>query len=749
MNFFRAVVFFSFSLLLGASARALETTWIYSVMLNARVSADPARVELEWAADPYPVAQYTLHRRAFGTGAWSEGIPLGGDATGFVDENVELGTIYEYQVVKTGTGYTGYGYIAAGINAPLVDDRGRVILLVDQTFSEPLGGEIARLQSDLAGDGWTVIRHDVARDTSPHDVKAVIKREYDGDPERTRAVFLLGRLPIIHSGNLNVDGHAARPLPADVFYGDMDGAWTDANGDGILDQNQIPSAVELQVGRVDFADLPGRLGSAFPDELELMRRYLNKNHAFRQATTRPKHRALVGGLADANGQAYSASGFRNFSALVGATNIALANSELASPAHERWISYLSRDDYLWVYGGGGGGDNAISGLGTHGEYNDVWNTDLLEQKAKGTFYLFFGSWLLDWSKTDNIMRSALASPDYGLAASWSGRPHHFYHHVGVGETLGYSIRLTQNNDGTVYRNQVQRQLRGIHIALIGDPTLRMHQIAPALEAKAVAEGSAAIVTWKRSTDAVIGYHVYRATNANGPFTRLTEAPIDDTRFADLRPLGESAIYMVRAVALINGPSGSFYNASHGAFARLEGTVTSAVTAAEPNGTKPTDLVWVDDELPAGAGGHAERDRWNWVTENPAPFSGARAHQADIAAGRHHHFFAPADTPLDVAAGETLFAYVYLDPANPPRQIMLTWLADNHWEHRAYWGENLIDEGVDGTAGRRHIGPLPPTGRWIRLELPASAVGMENRRAYGMGFTLYDGRATWDRAGKSR
>lgn len=719
-------------------------------MPSAKVSADPARVELEWPSHPFPVENYTIYRKAIDSADWGNGVTLSADTTRFADENVELGKTYEYQIIKRGVGYTGYGYIAVGINASLVDDRGRVLLLVDQTFTGPLAGEIARLQSDLAGDGWTVVRHEIARGSSPHDLRALIKREYDADPNRTRAVFLLGRLPIIHSGNLNVDGHGGRPLPADVFYGDVDGTWTDANGDGILDQNHLPSNVELQVGRVDFAELPFELSRfSSPGEVEFMRRYLNKNHAFRQAVTRPKHRALVAGLNNANGQAYSASGFRNFAALVGHTNITVANTELESPPHERWLALVSRDDYLWSYGFGGGDFHVISSLGNRGPYNDVWGTDLLEQKAKGTFYLFFGSWLVDWSKPDNFMRTALATPDYGLTASWSGRPHHFYHHMGIGETAGYGIRVSQNNDGTLYRNEVQRHNRGIHIALIGDPTLRMHQIAPALDARAAANGSEVVVTWKRSADSVVGYHVYRSGNPDGPFTRLTDAPIDAERFVDPRPSPDAPVYLVRAVALINSASGSFYNAAQGAFAKVDGIISAASTPADPSATKPTDIVWVDDDLPAGANGYAEFDRWNWVTANPAPFSGARAHQADVAPGRHHHFFAPTDTPLDIAAGDTLFTYVYLDPANPPRQVMITWLDGQSWEHRAYWGANLIDEGIEGTASRRRVGDLPPTGRWVRLEVPASAVGLENQRVYGMGFTLFDGRATWDRAGKSR
>jgi hypothetical protein len=126
-----------------------------------------------------------------------------------------------------------------------------------------------------------------------------------------------------------------------------------------------------------------------------------------------------------------------------------------------------------------------------------------------------------------------------------------------------------------------------------------------------------------------------------------------------------------------------------------------------------------------------------------------AHQSNIVAGPHQHYFygATGANALTVNAGDKLFTYVYLDPANPPSEVMLQW-NDGTWEHRAYWGSNQINFGVNGTASRRYMGPLPSGGQWVRLEVPASDVGLEGRTLQGMAFTLFGGRATWDRAGKT-
>ena len=76
--------------------------------------------------------------------------------------------------------------------------------------------------------------------------------------------------------------------------------------------------------------------------------------------------------------------------------------------------------------------------------------------------------------------------------------------------------------------------------------------------------------------------------------------------------------------------------------------------------------------------------------------------------------------------------------------MLQWEANDgtYWYHRAYWGEDMItDWGV-----RTYMGPLPTTGGWVPLAVPAESVALAGKTVYGMAFTLYDGMASWDAAG---
>jgi hypothetical protein len=169
-----------------------------------------------------------------------------------------------------------------------------------------------------------------------------------------------------------------------------------------------------------------------------------------------------------------------------------------------------------------------------------------------------------------------------------------------------------------------------------------------------------------------------------------------------------------------------------------------------------ETVFFDDALPPHAVENGTASvrwiSWKWQSA-PAPvFSGKFAHctSGDPVEKVHQHYFDSAYPPLRIFPRDTLFAYVYLDPAAPPKEIMLQW-NDGTWDHRAYWGENLIPFGTDGTANRHPMGALPEPGEWVRLEVPAELVGLTAPLVSisGCSFDHYGGRVYWDKSGVVR
>jgi hypothetical protein len=532
-----------------------------AVQVSATVQKLPSpQIQLTWPL--HSATSYAVYRKGFSDTSWGSPLAtLAGDATGYLDTAVSAGIPYEYQVSRSGS-VSGVGYVAAGIEAPLVESRGKLVLIVDQTQSAALATELARLEQDLIGDGWTVLRHDVSPADSVPSVKALIQADYAADPTNVVAVFLFGHIPVPYSGAINPDGHPDHygAWPADGFYGDMVGTWTDTvnydstvagrqhnvAGDGKYDQSSFPTALKLEVGRADLSNMPT---FAPLTETDLLRRYLDKDHRFRHKQIAAQGRGLIDDyFGYFGGEAFAASGWRNFSAFFGAGNV----FELD------WFSTLTTASYLWAYGCGGGWFQGASGVGS--------TSNFAGSASQAVFTMLFGSYFGDWDVQDNFLRAPLAGDGLGLTDAWAGRPAWHFHHMGMGETIGYSARLTQNNIGSLYVTGYGATF--IHIALMGDLTLRMHPVAPPSALNATPAGTQVTVQWTASAEPVAGYHVYRSSSTQGPFQRRTSALVTATSFTDLGVPPGTYTYMVRAVKLESSGGGSYFDPSQGVFTTL-------------------------------------------------------------------------------------------------------------------------------------------------------------------------------------
>lgn len=621
----RLIRFAQLLLLSGACARATAVQPTFNpralaVELSAAVQSSPPTIDLRWPGDPWAIS-FELSRKARQDQTWTPLVTLGGSSTNYTDSDVADGATYEYEIIKrtssTAPPYSGYGYIYAGMNVPMIERRGTVILIVENTPAADLSGELDRLRQDLIGDGWAVIRHDVSPDDSVQSVKALIKADYLADSQNVKAVLLFGRVPIPYSGDIKPDGHENHrgAWPADAYYGEMDGEWTDAfvnssvaerpinwnvPGDGKFDQSTFSSDVDLQVGRVDLSNMTAFSNVNPPrSEKDLLRQYLNKSHNFRHGLLPVARRAVVDdnfGLRDNDSDAPSGSGWRNFAAFFGAENV----SEVG---FDQFFPTVTSQSFLWAYGSGGGSYYYASGIGTA--------KDFALQDPRIVFTMFLGSYLGDWNNESNFLRAALGSTTYTLTSCFGGFPHYFFHHMALGETIGFGLLLSQNNKTNgLYRPQAQGTYQ-VHITLLGDPTLRLHPVIPPNDLTASVSETGVALNWRASVDTDLrGYHVYRAASPAGPFVRLNGgALITSTGFADAPPSGRQT-YMVRAVKLDRSGSGTYFNFSQGIFASVQtgSDPTEPPPLSPPSGlvavaNGPTSVTLTWDQQAAGHDGY--------------------------------------------------------------------------------------------------------------------------------------------------
>lgn len=564
----RHLLSFFASILLVISIHA-QVSADYAVLLSAVTNTTPPQIILNWPlyAD---ASQYEVFRKGADDVSWGSPIAtLSGDAVSYTDSDVITDSLYEYKVKRTNiSGLEGEGYVLSAIQYRITDFRGGCLIVLDTTITTGLENELTRWMDDISGDGWSVSTINVARDMSPIAVREAIIATANADPDIS-SVILFGRVPVLYSGNLYPDGHPDHQgaWPADGIYGDINADYTDVTintttagrpenwnipGDGKYDQSIFKSKLELAVGRIDMFNMP----SFALDESALLKRYLDNDHNFRTGITSYQQRALIddnfGAFA---GEAFASSGWRSYAPLVGNGNIAELD----------YFTTMYDNSYICSYGCGGGWFQGASGVGS--------STDFAADTVKTVFTFLFGSYFGDWDVNDSFLRAPLAGGN-ALTNAWAGRPHWSLHYMGLGYPIGYASRSTQNNQSTYTSNIFPKW---VHIALMGDPTLRMQIVDPVPEMHcALSDTPNAIdIHFTPSTDPdVIGYHIYRSATMYGKYERISDDIVSTSPFTDLSPIDGSNYYQVRPVALAVTPSGSFYNTGIG----LRDSISIDVTA---------------------------------------------------------------------------------------------------------------------------------------------------------------------------
>ncbi len=162
-----------------------------------------------------------------------------------------------------------------------------------------------------------------------------------------------------------------------------------------------------------------------------------------------------------------------------------------------------------------------------------------------------------------------------------------------------------------------------------------------------------------------------------------------------------------------------------------------------------EYVWFDDALPPGAApeGNEGANSWKFVTAPDHPVYSGEKSSLRTGTGLTQHFFTKVSTKLKLGDNDRLFAYVYLDPKNLPETVQLQFNNGN-WEHRAFWGADKGHAPGRNNASNLRIGDLPEAGKWIRLEIAASQVGLPaGSELNGWAFTQFGGSVYWDKPGR--
>lgn len=543
------------------------------VMVNAKANSSGS-ITLTWPQENY-TGTFTIYRRnSQDLEDWGSQ-PIGnvaGNVNTFTDENVSEGNAYEYLVVKsTGSTTEALGYIFAGNKWVEPTKFNAIILVVDSNYIAPLETEIAQLQQNLISEGWKVYAIKAGRSETPAVVKQRILNAYNQASIKPNTVFLLGHIPVPYSGFYSSTGHAPPPdghvegsgdhtgaWPADVYYGIIENVFTDANvtittgaqtrhhnipGDGKFDQTKLPAAATMAVGRVDMFDMPA-FGKS---DTILTKDYLARNNNWRNGQWKATERALIdNNFGNLN---LASTGYANFAALVGNDSV-FDNRD--------YFTAQKNGSYLFSYGCGAGGYTSCSGIGN--------TNNFVNDSFENVFTILAGSFFGDWDIRNNFLRAPLASKS--LASFWGGIPKWYIHHMALGLPIGLGTRVTQNNTSFYFSGNFNSSANSMHIALMGDPTLRMRNLPAVAQLNAVSMDKKVYLNWTALPNNA-AYAIYRVDTVNNTYLRVNSTPITDTFFVDESNYNTgSYVYAVKAIALENTASGSYWNVGGAAYANV-------------------------------------------------------------------------------------------------------------------------------------------------------------------------------------
>jgi hypothetical protein len=594
-----------------------------AVLVQATASSSPLRITLNWTSYATPTG-FIVHRKTKSSTSWGSSLAtLSGTTLQYVDNTVSSNTYYEYRITRNSSSGTGYGYVASGVNLSETEYRGKMILVVDNTFTTSLSTQLSQLESDLLGDGWLTTRIDVSRTGTPSSIRTQIQTIYNTDPSNFKSVFLVGHIPVYRSGNISPDGHNAIPWACDSYYGEMNSTWGSS-------QVTLPSDIELEVGRIDLYNLP-----AFGvSETQLMINYLNKLHQFKIRGYIPLNRMIINYnlmWADDATTNIGEVGYRTGS-FVGSSNITDIpyNGSYIPRIHEGW---------LWGFMAGGGTFTSADNVGSTTDFVNNQNNIIFSMSVGS----YFGNWdcnsssVPNWNNnTNNLLKAQIASGNC-LVSVYAGLPNWFFHNMGLGDEIGYSTKLSQNNRTStpVYTPQnggwQGQGYTTIHLTLLGDPSLRMTYLEQPTNFSINRSGSTTTFNWT-SVPQANGYHIYEVTSGSPP-VRVNPSMISGNSFSSTTTTGTN--YMIRSVKLESNTSGSYNNLSIGVFGQVQASpnpfFTGKVFLGGPylsnsmnDGLRSQGLIPLSDPYPALGYSHVGVAQPSFVNQSLLNAAGGQA-----------------------------------------------------------------------------------------------------------------------------
>jgi hypothetical protein len=361
-------------------------------------------------------------------------IPTGGPNTSFEDTE-------RSPLVDRPAGF----YVSRPTHRDLGDSD--IALIIASGYETPLAAEITTLTQDLEGEGYNVTTHVMTGGT------ATDLRSYLQSQTGLGGAILLGHLP---AAWYEMTDWGQEEFPLDLYLMDLDGNWSDSDGDGLYDSHSGDRAPEIWVGRIDAHAMQ------FGSEIAMLKGYLNINHMYRTGQLTVPDRAMA-----FNDDDWNYYGDADLGAIYSQVDVYQSSSQTTADYYKdrlehgyefvHLMSHSSPWGHTFKDGGGYAGTvmapeiSCINPVNVFVQLFACSNCRWTEPNCLGNWYLF---------GTDNGLL-AMGATKTGSMLSFD----EFYGPIGEGDIPGIAFRKWFSNVG-IYD-------RAWHYGcvLLGDPTI--------------------------------------------------------------------------------------------------------------------------------------------------------------------------------------------------------------------------------------------------------------------------------------
>jgi autotransporter-associated beta strand protein len=331
-----------------------------------------------------------------------------------------------------------------------------------------IGSSLNQYMSDITAQGYTP-RLVTTPFANPAALRTALANDYS--TYHIKGAVMVGDMPIQYYNQTGPHG-TDPPTPCDLYYEDLNGTWSDADGDGVLDTRSGNVAPEIFVSHIVTSNLtdlqPGRT------EAGMINNYFAKDHAYRLGQIRLPQNGLYyrddwwpGYMQDV---ALDVPGYSK--SVAGHVDVVCDPATTVAADCKARIAQATSPGYESVFLGAHGCPTSVAFM-NNGQWADgrVFTSDLSGLNPQSLFYTFMSCQLGNYSSPDTFASEAVFGTGLGLVSVANAGSDTWHDMTSYNTSIGQGATFGQSWN-TWGQNGFLSDYYTASLTMFGDPLLR-------------------------------------------------------------------------------------------------------------------------------------------------------------------------------------------------------------------------------------------------------------------------------------